>query len=375
MAAERPFVDFYRKHGISPVAQDISDLDRHYERRDSLYRLLGIPPRFVAERDVIEFGPGSGYNAIATASYGPRRYVFVDANPTGIGRLRELFVEHAPDLRIEIVDSLIERYESEERFDLVICEGVIPFQHEPKAFARHVARSAKPGGVISLTTIDAASFMGDLGRRLLADKLVSPALAAPQRVELLAPIFRAQLAGLAGMSRPVEDYLYDNIVQPLHGHMFSIADAIAALEGTGDFYGSSPQFVTELRWFKTLYAEARDFNARAIDAYRRNVANLLDSRVTLAPHEPEVGDALLALADEIYRLMQAFEASGAATMDQIASRVAALADTVAPLSAPTRAALAELAEALASPRLEALPNGSFASYFGRGMQYVSFIAR
>mgnify|MGYP006176012067 CR=1 FL=1 len=47
-------------------------------RRDSLYRVLGLPPSFVRGRSVIEFGPGSGHNALFTASLAPARYVLVD---------------------------------------------------------------------------------------------------------------------------------------------------------------------------------------------------------------------------------------------------------------------------------------------------------
>jgi len=179
---------------------------------------------------------------------------------------------------------------------------------------------------------------------------------------------------LQGMSRPVRDYLFDNIVQPLRGKMFSIGDAIDALDGSADFYGCSPSFVTELRWFKTLHGAARDFNARARTAYRRNVVNLLDMRVEVPPHDPETGDAILALAGGIYRAMQAFE-TGTGTIEEIGDQVGRLAVTVRPLSPSTAASLDELAQALHAPRLEALPGGAFATYFGRGMQYVSFIAR
>jgi hypothetical protein len=232
--------------------------------------LLGIPPGAVAGKTVVEFGPGSGHNAIATAAFAPQHYRFVDGNPTGIERLRTLFATHAPDVAYDVVESLIEDYAAPERYDLVICEGVIPFQLEPKRFARHVAGFAKAGGIVSLTTIDAVSFLGDLGRRLIGDKLVSTALPAPERVRQLMPAFAPHVATLGAMSRPLEDYLYDNIVQPLPGKMFSIADAIDALDDEFDFYGSSPSFVTDLRWFKSLYGDARATNTRARDAYLRH---------------------------------------------------------------------------------------------------------
>ena len=38
---------FYLEHEISPVRQDISNLDKHMERRGSLYRYLGLPSGFL----------------------------------------------------------------------------------------------------------------------------------------------------------------------------------------------------------------------------------------------------------------------------------------------------------------------------------------
>ena len=84
MTVFRPFLDYYGANAISPVNQDLSDLALHLERRESLYLALGIVPAFVAGRSVIEFGPGSGHNAIYTSSLRPRRYVLVDANAVGL---------------------------------------------------------------------------------------------------------------------------------------------------------------------------------------------------------------------------------------------------------------------------------------------------
>src|SRR6058998_3079939 len=54
-------VDFYRQHGISPVRQDISNLEVHFTRRAGLYRQLGLLPGFLRGRSAIEIGPGSGF--------------------------------------------------------------------------------------------------------------------------------------------------------------------------------------------------------------------------------------------------------------------------------------------------------------------------
>src|SRR5687768_7560883 len=99
---------FYTAHGISPVRQDISDWERHRQRRSALYRQLGILPAYLKVRSVLEVGPGSGHNALYTASLGPSRFVLVEGNSTGIGDIRALFAEH-PDIAVpEIVGSRIE---------------------------------------------------------------------------------------------------------------------------------------------------------------------------------------------------------------------------------------------------------------------------
>jgi hypothetical protein len=244
---------------------------------------------------------------------------------------------------------------------------------DPKGFARHVAGFAKPGGLVSLTTIDAASFLGDLGRRIIGDKLVPPQLPAPERVAALVPLFGPHVATLSAMSRPLEDYLYDNIVQPLPGRMFSIADALDALGGEFEFFGSSPAFVTDLRWFKRLYGDARETNARAAEAYHRNVINLLDTRIEVAPHDPELGSRILALAGDAYAGMQSFETGGATTMAEIAQRFSAIARLVEAASPTTAESIDQLAAAIADEHLTTMPGGAVASFFGRGMQYVSFV--
>jgi hypothetical protein len=57
------FVDFYNKHDISPVSQDISDLEKHFQKRDSLLLSLGIPALLIKGSSVIEFRAGSGQNS------------------------------------------------------------------------------------------------------------------------------------------------------------------------------------------------------------------------------------------------------------------------------------------------------------------------
>jgi SAM-dependent methyltransferase len=372
----RPFLDHYGAHDISPVAQDISDRRRHFERRGSLYRSLRIPSLYVRGRNVIELGPGSGYNSIFTQSLAPRRYVLVDANPRGLRDTRAILEQTFPAARnYEIVESLVEDFETSERFELVLAEGLVAFQLDPGAFIRGIARFTAMNGIVVFTCSDAAGLMGEIGRRLIAYKFVDPALPYAERVRRLAALFTPHLATLKAMSRPVEDWIHDNIVHPFVGKTFGIDEAIDALSDTFEIYGSSPEFITDLRWYKELHGDQRLFNSRASHAYHENVLNFLDYRVTVAPHDVGLGHELQQVARTIYATMQRIEESeGGLSATLACADIRLLARLAAP-SPRTAQALDELADTLENDSL-ADPNErwtEFPSFFGRAMQYLSFV--
>src|SRR5438128_11836711 len=84
-------VDFYKRHGLSPVRQDISNLETHFTRRAGLYRHLGILPSFVRGRTVLEIGPGGGFNSLYTATLQQARYELLEPNPTGVTHIESGF--------------------------------------------------------------------------------------------------------------------------------------------------------------------------------------------------------------------------------------------------------------------------------------------
>lgn len=64
------FIEYYGQHGISPVKQDITEINKHYARREKLYRQLGIPCIAFEGKRILEVGPGSGYNTLALFFWG-----------------------------------------------------------------------------------------------------------------------------------------------------------------------------------------------------------------------------------------------------------------------------------------------------------------
>jgi len=154
----KSFVEFYSKNDISPVSQDIIDLNKHFQRRESLFRSLGLLPSFIAGKSVLEFGPGSGHNALYMASLKPEKYELVDGNPMGVQETRERLAAYS-DSQVEVHQSLFEEFQTDTRFDLVWAEGCLPHQSEPLPLLDNISLFvARGGGMWSLQLMESPTY-------------------------------------------------------------------------------------------------------------------------------------------------------------------------------------------------------------------------
>lgn len=375
----RPFIDFYSENQISPVTQDISDSERHFNRRSALYRHLGIPPGLIKGRSVIEFGPGSGYNSIHTSSLGPERYVLVDANPAGLESTKKLLSNLANEkTKHLIVDSLIEEFETDERFDIVLCEGVIPLQLNPQSFLSHIAKFSRPGGLVVITCMDNVSQLSEIMRRIVGTLLVPPEAPVSEKLTLLRPIFKSHLETLSGRSRFVDDWILDVIINPWLGSQLSISDAITTLDQAFDIYGVSPSFLSDWRWYKNIHGDNADYNQRAINAYHANLHNFIDYRFIKDARPEHINQKIQVICDRLFEFEKRFRnEQDIKELVEVQSMIARLSQLVHEFSPETALSIDDYSSALDayfnSGSLGSL--GRFAPLFGRGQQYLSFIRR
>jgi SAM-dependent methyltransferase len=346
-----PYLNFYQAHGISPVSQNIDDLARHYGRRESLYRLLGLAPNALRGRRVLELCPGSGYNSLYTQSLEPAHYQLVDGNPVAIAKAQELFAQYFPEsTNVCFTQSLVQDFVADELYDFVFCEGAIMFQDDPKHFVKELCRFLAPGGVLVVSCEDSVSFFSEAARRLMAAKYSSPQLPAFERLEALRPLFTADFASLRGASRPIDDWLLDAIIHPLRGQLFSFADAVDALGELGlEMYGSSPAFRVDWRWYKDITPGAEKWNERFRSQFLQHTLNLMDYRFVREPHSEELGLQLLASCQTAWDEIQRYEDGDAAAFSRAQTQLSIVAELVAGIAPETSASLGELIDALTSP--------------------------
>jgi len=286
------FLKFYEEHGISPVSQDIGDIGLHFHRRIGLYRTLGITPLLFKNRDVLEVAPGSGYNSIVTASFGASSYDLVEPNPVGFSEMVSLFEKHKiKDPRIHFLNCRLEDFVEQQDYDIVLCEGLIPGLDNQDEFIQLIANRVRPGGILVLTCTDAVSVFFETLRRYLARILVAQSgmtmsgSGIEHITNLLSNAFHSHLSSLKGMSRPIENWILDNLLNPAAASMaasneYSIEKCLNTLGNTFYFYGSSPNFLVHWGWHKEIEQDPNSCNQVFINYFISQRHNLLHYRET-----------------------------------------------------------------------------------------------
>ena len=389
------FLKFYGENQISPVDQNLHDLNRHFGQRIGLYRSLGLGPLAFRDRDVLEVAPGSGHNAIVTASMGVRSFDLVEPNPAGFEKMVALFAEQGgAHEHVRFFNQSLEAYADNATYDLVLCEGLLPGLDTQDEFLRLLARRVRPGGVLVVTCADAMSIFSEtlrryLARLLLAGNGVELATVAgrDQAVLLLSDAFSPHLGTLKGMTRRVDHWVWDNLLNPAAASMasdfeFSMLKCLDQLGGDFYYYGSSPVFLADWSWYKAAPLDTTVFN----QCYRQSY---LDQRHNLL-HTHETGTMAASQVERLYSHCKAFSTMLASRSSEqwalikpeqvlldllpVRQALAILEPTDLDLS---KAALTEyllLLHAGLSPAPKAVAKmGPFASAFGRGQQYVSMM--
>jgi SAM-dependent methyltransferase len=276
------YIEFYNKHNIIPVSQDLTDINEFIYKRNFLYTSLGIPLQQFNGKNVLELGPGGGYNAVATSLYSPELYVFVDASTASIEILNEKNRKRLFNAKnVLIIESNIFDYKDDRLFDVVIIEAAVPSQSKPVEMIQHAGSFVKPGGVLISTTTSAPSVLSEICRRLFRIKLFENKPAFPEQVEIAANVFASHLKSLGQSTRPVTDWVADMIIHDWHKsrYVFSLPESVSALSRDFEFYNSMPKFFVDDRWHKSSNSILSATNDAILAQYRNCSMGFIDHRV------------------------------------------------------------------------------------------------
>jgi hypothetical protein len=379
---KKPYLDFYGTHSISPVPNH--GLSREFSlKRESLYRQLNLPLSIIKDRDVIEFGPGNGTNSLYTMSLAPKRYQLVDGNPTGVKNCIKNLNNHFPNEHWEISQSQIENFSSNEKFDLVICEGFIPNQLDPSKMAQHCTNFAKKNGIIILTCHDEISLISENIRAFLSTLITEPGSNFDDQVIQLSAFFKPDLMSLGVQTRSIDDWVIDNILNDEFwkaAPLFSMKDAIDSLGKKCRFLGSSPSFFTDWTWYKAVEDPHEHFNKKFNECYNANMHNLLDTRVLTPPNNEKSNLKLKAICSSIRELIKNSDHNDSTKNKKVSVQnflklSRSLENSLGVNQTETKVSLkslnGSLSKYLKGGSLQSGDLNAFRKWWGRGMQYIS----
>ncbi len=282
-------LQFYMEHNISPVRQDIVDLTKHFDRRGSLYRYLGMPAISFRDRDVLEIGPGSGHNSLYVSSCLPKSYDLLEPNPAGQEGIARLYADfNLEHTEPTLIKKRLEDFSPDRLYDVVISECWLGVSRHEREMMVKLGTFVKPGGVLIFTLESPAGSAVNAFRRLLADKLTWDEVSMEEKTRILVKAFSTHLDTMKDMTRPYEDWVQDCMINP--GFMTICPTPAMFMEGLGgefSMYNSYPRFVSDWRWYKSLYGENKRFNERYMDAYYRNSHNFFDYTTNHPERDPE----------------------------------------------------------------------------------------
>jgi hypothetical protein len=239
----------------------------------------------------------------------------------------------------------------------------------------HISSFVQEGGVLCISTANGVSYLSETLRRLFRDRFFDATGDVHVQARKVLPFLQPHLDNLRGMSRPTEDWILDNIVQPLQDRcLLSIPEVISCLNDTYDVYGSSPRFLTDWRWYKDLVLQTQKFNELALENYYQNNLNLLDYRFQFSKHTVAFGEKLEELGAKSWDLMCKIEQGSAGVWSELFDLMEELCIHIE-MQAPTTVEAIREAVILLKSADPNMKLKQFPQWWGRGQQYLSLIKK
>ena len=254
---------YYIEEGISPVHYKISNLEKHLQIRESLYRLLGILPNFVNNKEILEVAPGSGQNSIYTASLLPKNYDLVEPNPKGqfdiIRNFKKLKIKHT---KPRLHKKAIENFNTKKKYDLVMTEGWPGgYLKYDKKMLKKISSFVKPGGILFISFLPPIGTISTSIRRLIGKRLVNMDQTLNEKTDLLKKSFSSHLYKMKSMTRSHEHWIQDSLLNPYINLAYNNPSiALNVLGKQFEVYNSVPKLNLDWRWYKSIYGKNKLWN-------------------------------------------------------------------------------------------------------------------
>ena len=376
------FLEHYIKNQITPVKQDIKDLNTHFSRRTSLYKTLGVPPISFKNKKVLEIGPGGGYNPLVTQSFQLNKYDLLEANQYAIENINDIFTQYNVDTNnINIIHSMLEDFKTDETYDIIMCEGMIPGLDNKTEVLSKLDKLLSKDGVLIVTCADEVSYLFEILRHYIGSFLVNEEHTFDEKLDIFEVAFNSHLETLKGMSRFKRDWCADNLLGEMHfNYDFSIKEAISFFKTNYTFYNSSPNIFSDFRWYKSIPVDIAEQNEYFIDNFDKTKHNFLYHKTIYKQRDISKNNQLELLCKELFKNIKYSVVDKKDTNDKIVELLENIVINIEDLNKEDDRLFTTFKEIIKLIKnkdftIDSVSNAYpyFKEAFGRGQSYVSLI--
>ncbi len=306
-------LEYYVNEGISPVHYNLKNINKHFQIRESLYRLLGFTPSFFKGKDIVEIAPGSGHNSIYTSTLLPNTYDLVEPNPKGCRDIKNIFrnlkVKHT---KPKLYQKSLDDFKNTKLYDVVITEGWPGgYLKYDKNMLQKMSNFVKPGGVLLISFLPPIGAMATYIRRLIAYRLIENKKNIKENTSILKEAFSSHLKNLNSMGRSYDHWIQDSILNPYLCVAYNTPNLCnKLLKRKFNIYNSVPRFSNEWRWYKSLHGNKRKYNQTFLSEYNLISHCLIDYRMNGSKRSEEKNIYLENLCSKFAIITKNFENLG-----------------------------------------------------------------
>jgi SAM-dependent methyltransferase len=283
---EQTLATYYQEHRINPVPLDILEIEKwevHLAKRRNLYENhLGIPLALLRDRSVIEFGCNSGENPLVLAHYGAD-LTLVEPNGQVFPRLKSHFEQFGLQDRIaDLVEEQIEDYQSQDTFDLVICEGFISNLQRRDEAVKKLVGLLSAGGVGVLSFDCVYGHFIEMTKKYVFHRACRSAgikdLHCEESLAIARELFLEDFERISA-SRPFTAWWQDVLLNPFvaWNTLWNFHEIINLIdEAGGEFASSSPRWsaIDQFSWYKNI-SPSQTRHEKILDEWYENFSYFL----------------------------------------------------------------------------------------------------
>ncbi len=266
---------FYSENKISPVNQNILNLNKHFMRRSYLYNKLGLTKNLISKSRVLEIGPGSGHNSLYTASCKPIFYDIVEPNKRAIIEIKKNFYKNKIPIP-NINNITLEKFKNEIKYDIVICEGWIGSLKNEVKLIKKIFSLLKPNGFMLLTYQPATGMYANVLRKIISFKILKKKENIENNTSTLLNFFNEELNSLKNMSRNKKDWIQDVIINPAIIGSYLTPDTITQNLKNYSILETYPKFTDDWSWYKDHTYPNKKQKKIFLNRFYENYLNFLD---------------------------------------------------------------------------------------------------